>query len=68
MVQITDGIGRYVLCEWCNHPLVMGSESNYTKCHNCGGKYNDPNVEKFIIKPVYNWYYYLWYFLKITLK
>lgn len=31
-VEVVDGIGRPIICEKCNKPLIMSSRSNYTTC------------------------------------
>lgn len=58
MVDIIDSAGRNILCEWYNHELTLSYKTNYQKCVNCGGKYNDPNKELWVFKSFYNWYYY----------
>jgi len=65
MVELRNGnLGTYTLCEWCNQPLQLESKSNYEKCVNCGGKYNDPYEWKPKYKSAYNWYYFLKLFFR----
>ena len=60
-VEIFDNMwGPAVICTWCNHNLILNSKTDYAKCENCGGKYDDPNKEALIIKPYYNWFYIKW--------